>query len=248
MMTERDVHGLAAAYAVDAVDEQEREAFAAHLPACEPCQQQVAELTDAAAALSHGLEVQPPPELRDRVLRLVAGEAQGPIPDTGSDGDSDTTVVPLGPARWRHRRGKADGRRNRLVAAAAAVVVGVWGVSQTLASHPVDQVVNAEDAREYVSPDTPGLMLITSAWAGQAALRLPENLSAPPSGSVYQAWFISTDGEARSAGVLDGRASEDRLVLLEGPVLDATAVGLTVEPEGGSVQPTSDPVAVVALG
>ena len=36
----------------------------------------------------------------------------------------------------------------------------------------------------------------------------------------------------------------DQTVVLEGPPATATAVGITVEPEGGSEQPTSDPIAV----
>lgn len=257
-MNERDLHDLAAAYAVDAVDDEEREAFAAHLPSCEPCRQEVAQLTDAAAALSDGLQVQPPPELRDRVLGLIAAEAAGPQTPSGAqtpsgerahDGAAGGDVVPLTRARG-HRRPGAGSRRGWLVAAAAAVVVGVgaWGVSQTLAPDPLDRVVSAADAREYESTETPGLSVITSASADQAVLRLPEDLTPPPSGSVLQAWFITGDGEARSAGVLDVEETEDRSVLLDGSFAGAAVVGLTVEPEGGSSQPTTDPIGVIPLG
>ena len=37
---------------------------------------------------------------------------------------------------------------------------------------------------------------------------------------------------------------EDNQVVLEGDAAAATAVGITVEPEGGSPEPTSDPIAL----
>lgn len=255
-MTDEELHDLAAAYAVDAVDDAERTAFAAHLSSCVPCQQVVAELSDVAVSLSDGLQVDPPPGLRDRVLRQVAIEAtasgQGggeePVQDTGRAEEPGDRVVPLDPAR---RRGQQGGRRRSWLAAAAAVVVvgvGAWGVSQTLTPDGIDQVASAEDASEHAAPDTPGLRVITSASADRAVLRLPTDLTAPPAGSVYQAWFIGADGEVRSAGVLSDAALEDRSGLLEGAVSGATAVALSLEPQGGSEQPTTDPFAVVPLG
>ncbi|WP_134772106.1 anti-sigma factor [Ornithinimicrobium flavum] len=251
-MNERDLHDLAAAYAVDAVDDEEREAFAAHLPSCESCRQEVAQLTDAAATLSEGLEVPPPPELRDRVLGAVAAEAAGPRRASGDpdpDGAPRGDVVPLTRDR-RHRRAEGGHRRGWWAAAAAAVVVGVggWGVSQTLTPDPLDQVVSADDAQEYESEETPGLAVVTSKAADRAVLRLPEDLELPPSGSVLQAWFIDNEGQARSAGVLDAEAAQERSVLLDGSPSGAAVVGLTVEPDGGSAQPTTDPVGVVPLG
>lgn len=252
-MNERDLHDLAAAYAVDAVDDEEREAFAAHLPSCASCRQEVAQLSDAAAAFSEGLEVEPPPGLRDRVLGAVAAEAAGPR-DPARDHDragarGEDVVVPLDRAR-RERRTSGAPRRGWWVAAAAAVVVGVgaWGVSQTLTPDPLDRVVSASDAREYESPETPGLAVVTSEAADRAVLRLPEDLELPPSGSVLQAWFIDGEGQARSAGVLDEEATQERSVLLDGSPSGAAVVGLTVEPDGGSPQPTTDPVGVIPLG
>lgn len=262
-MTDEELHDLAAAYAVDAVDDAERTAFAAHLPSCVPCQQVVAELSDVAVSLSDGLQVDPPPGLRDRVLRQVAieatasgqaevssGQAGGeePVQDTDRDGDPREQVVPFDSAR--RRRGQQGGARNWLVAAAAVVVVGMgaWGVSQTLTPDGIDQVASAEDASEHTTPDAPGLTVITSASADRAVLRLPTDLTAPPAGSVYQAWFIDADGDVRSAGVLSDTALEDRSGLLEGAVSGATAVALSLEPQGGSEQPTTDPFAVVPLG
>ena len=47
-----DIHGLVGAYAVDAIDEQERSAFELHLAECPECQAEVASLQQAATQLS----------------------------------------------------------------------------------------------------------------------------------------------------------------------------------------------------
>ena len=39
----------------------------------------------------------------------------------------------------------------------------------------------------------------------------------------------------------------DQTVVLDGSAAEAVAVGITVEPEGGSEQPTTDPIAVFDL-
>ena len=40
----------------------------------------------------------------------------------------------------------------------------------------------------------------------------------------------------------------DNKVLLKGDAAKATGVGITVEPEGGSKQPTTEPIALFELG
>ena len=63
-----DVHSLVGAYAVDAIDEQERTAFEHHLAECPECMDEVASLRAAASSLSLVSEVTPPAALRDAVL------------------------------------------------------------------------------------------------------------------------------------------------------------------------------------
>jgi anti-sigma-K factor RskA len=63
-----DIHGLSGAYAVDALDTDERAAFEQHLAQCAECQAEVASLREAAAGLAALSETAPPPELRRAVL------------------------------------------------------------------------------------------------------------------------------------------------------------------------------------
>jgi anti-sigma-K factor RskA len=67
-----------------------------------------------------------------------------------------------------------------------------------------------------------------------------ENMPPPPAGKVYQLWLQTPEEDMVSAGLMPAKGNT---VLLDGDADDALAVGLSLEPEGGSPQPTE----VVAL-
>lgn len=243
-----EVHSLAAAYAVDAVDDAERLTFEAHLDSCAECREVVAEMSDAVMFLSEGQEVEPPPALRTRVLEMVAAEAASDAGGRTSAAPSAVTSLEAG--RERRERRRAGPRSWLLGAAAAAVIaVGTWGVLQGTGPDPIEQIVGAEDAAQHTADTDDGMVaVVTSAGSGQAVLQLPEGMQGPQEGSVYQAWFVHADGTARSAGVLSDEALAERADLLDGSTEGAVAVGLTVEPPGGSAEPTTEPFVVVPLG
>ena len=55
-MDDDGIHELAAGYALDVLDSDQRRAFEAHLPECESCRQAVASFAEAAAALAYAAE------------------------------------------------------------------------------------------------------------------------------------------------------------------------------------------------
>ncbi|MBO0842203.1 MAG: zf-HC2 domain-containing protein, partial [Nocardioides sp.] len=67
-----DVHALVGAYLLDALDDDERTDFEAHLAQCESCADEVGSLRAATAALADPLRSEPAPELRERVLAAAA--------------------------------------------------------------------------------------------------------------------------------------------------------------------------------
>ena len=73
-----------------------------------------------------------------------------------------------------------------------------------------------------------------------------EDMAAPPSGSVYELW-LRQDDELVPAGFMPD--SPDNQVLLSGDAATADAVGITVEPAGGSPtgEPTTEPIALFSL-
>lgn len=118
-----DLHDLTAAYALDALDADEAEAYERHLGQCEDCRTQLGELTASAATLAFGtVAPPPPPRLRTAILDAAAAER--------------SNVVPLLRRRWAARSAAVA------AAAAACVVVGiVVSVTQTTGARVVSAVV-----------------------------------------------------------------------------------------------------------
>ena len=72
-----DVHTLIGAYALDALEDDEREAFERHLAECEPCREEVVGFRRTAVRLAEAAAVVPPPRMRGRVLREIADDPPG---------------------------------------------------------------------------------------------------------------------------------------------------------------------------
>jgi anti-sigma-K factor RskA len=101
-----DLHELTAAYALDALDADESEAYERHLGQCEECREELAGLNETASALAFAtVAPAPPPRLRAAILEQAGSER--------------SNVIPLFRRRWV--------ARGLYVAAAAAacVVVGL---------------------------------------------------------------------------------------------------------------------------
>jgi anti-sigma-K factor RskA len=73
------------------------------------------------------------------------------------------------------------------------------------------------------------------------------DLPALPGTRVYQLWVMTAAGSARSAGLLASTSSGSTTTLLAGGVLPGDRLGVTVEPAGGTAQPTTTPVVVMPV-
>ena len=88
------LHDLIGAYAIDALDPDERATFEQHLTDCADCRQELAALSETLAQLSDDYAVEPPPALRDAVLSAVANlDSTDTAPD-GADADAPATPEP----------------------------------------------------------------------------------------------------------------------------------------------------------
>lgn len=232
-----DVHALVGAYAVDALDDLERAAFERHLAECAECREEVASLREAAALIAETTTAEPPPELRDRVLAGIA------------------TVRPLPPEVAPPTHGRRRTARF-LVAAAAAAVIGVGGVvvaqqpwegDSTVEISMADQVLQAPDAREskLEFKDGSSATVTHSDSLGRSVI-VTRDMAAPPAGKVFQLWYDQPGEGMVSAGVMP--VQPDLRYVLEGDAATATAVGITVEPEGGSTAPSGEPIALFDFG
>ena len=227
-MDAQDLHELTAAYALDALGADEAEAYEAHLAHCARCRDELAQLSEPAAALAWaGGPATPPPALRARILDAAARER--------------TKVVPLRRA-WLLRTTAAVAA----VAACTAVGLGIWAGSLLDSVHR-ERSARAADARAVEILADPASRRIHLAGAdgmvavdptGQGALML-KRLPPAPAGKTYEAWVI-VDGKARSAGIF-AAGSKTVVVHLRRPVPSGAIVAVTIERAGGSVQPTTQP-------
>ena len=224
-----DLHTLSGAYAIDALSAEEATEFQKHLDACPACRQEVRELQEAAARMGASEALAPPAQLKARVLAAAERQSQ---------------QRPL--ARQSQRSARRTPRAMpRILSAAAAVVLivaGAFGISQLQQPSDVERVFQAGDA-EVVRLSTANggkIRVAMSESLGEMAVDTDE-LPVLGDERVYQLWAI-TDGRPQSAGVLE---DPDKGAAMELPEPGAL-VAVTVEPGGGSEQPTSDPIVIVS--
>jgi anti-sigma factor RsiW len=231
-----DIHALSGAYAVDALDDTERTEFERHLAECAECRAEVASLRSTAALLAETTATTPPEGLRERVLADIA------------------TVRPLPPAVGTRTTRRRRFRLAPLAAAAALIAAVGTGVivtqpwsddtSQTPLS-AVDRVLRADDAERYSKTiDGSEATLVRSRSLNQAVL-LTKDMAPPPEGKVYELWLDHKGVGMVPAGLMAGGGEQQ--ILLEGDPATATGAGITVEPAGGSEEPTLPPVTLFAF-
>lgn len=261
---------LAELYALDAVTDEERRAIEQYISAAPESERTLffdrVRQARETLARTFRVEEEPPADLFDRIVAQLPAqdnhpEADDPAPAAGP------AAAPAGPSatgqpvagdelakarQRREERRRPSGTRRWLagVAAAAAIALGGVGVGSYLAdlNDPINQVVRAGDLRE-ASVDVAGggtaTLLISS--SEDAAVVKMNGVPAPPAGKVYQMWLIPKDGSAPvSQGLMDEEALSKPAVV-EG-ISSAAALGITVEPAGGSRSPTLPTVAAAPLG
>ncbi|MGJ0118822.1 anti-sigma factor domain-containing protein [Williamsia sp. MIQD14] len=160
-------------------------------------------------------------------------------------------------------------RRRRLamsVASAAAalllviggVVIGRSSVSTPEPSTPavaagsveleqLRAVMSAQDAEMHRTQLTgmPGTVVVASSRSMDTAVVLLDSAPVPANAQTYQLWLIGNAHAPKSAGLITD-ASASTPVIVHG--LDQSrTVGMTMEPRGGSPQPTGDVLAAVSI-
>lgn len=240
-----DLHSLSGAYALDALGDEERADFEQHLARCATCRDEVDSFGMVTPLLAETVAVAPPRALRSDVLAAIRTTRQDPppvpVPEPATEPVHEpATVTPL------RQRGR---RRWVALAAAAALVVGggvTWQVVDQATTSVSEEVAAAPDAQSWqvTAADGGTVRVVRSPGMGKAVLQV-HGLADPGDGRAYQAWLQDSSGEMTSAGMVPGTDGE---MLLQGDVAGAAGVGLSMEPAGGSQQPTTDPVALVELG
>lgn len=247
---EHELLDLAAAFALHAVSDDECRAIEASRATAATAirdhfDRDVRGYRQIMAAQSAATAVAPPAGLLDAVL----AKTQPPAPER-SDSEPTTAapVVSLDSARRR--------RRSRWVAAvsAAAAVVAITIAGVTVAQQPeapqqpiAAQVLTASDVRTSAAPiSTGGTATVLYSKDVNAAVLVMNDVAPPAPGTVYQMWLMGPDHPPQSMGVMDPAAVTPSTSATLPGIDSSTAVGLSLEPAGGSPQPT-DVFATITL-
>ncbi|MFD4569289.1 anti-sigma factor domain-containing protein [Streptomyces sp. NPDC058467] len=249
-LTRRELHSLAAPYALDALEPDERRRFERHLRRCTRCSAEVRALTEDAVRLAWSTAAPAPAALRERVLSAVRTTPQE-VPHQ----EAPHARAPRQPSRARVPRFRPLlAPLATTTAAAALVVASLFAVQATRTQDTLDQeraqareiahVLAAPDARATGERDAQGrgIGVVASASERRAVVTL-SGLGTPSGGRVHQLWLMRPNENPRSLGLFEG----DTPLVVDGLNTNATSLAVTVEPHGGSEQPTTTPVVQLAL-
>lgn len=221
-----EVSELLAAYALDALPDDERAEVSEHLSSCDR-HPELAELQAVGASLPHAApEMAPPPALKSRIMAEVRGQATRPATERPArEGGGLRGVVGL-------FRSPSFAYGLSAVLAAIVVALGVWVA-----------VLQSEDgAATYTLSGPAGVSGELVVSSDEVAVITVAGLDPLPAGQTYQVWIIDADGRPVHGGFLGITAEGEAVGTLVEDVSGASAVAVTVEPAGGSEQPTSDPI------
>lgn len=261
-MNDDRLHDLLGAYAIGAVDDDERAAVEALLARSPEARRELARLEHAVAALTDAEATRMPPEgAFDRLLGALRA-------DDDSDLDLDATAGPdaLPPLRLPPPDGGepqgvvvplASRRRwgPRVLAAAASIAVAALAATVVVQQRRLDDrgnasvvdraqaALTADGSRVGTLASDDGSLRVRAVVAPDGAGYLfADQLPALADGRTYQLWTV--DGPAPvSLGVLGDRP---RVVAFPAGV-DVTTLAITDEPVPGSTGPTSTPLVVGKL-
>jgi len=219
---------LATPYALHAVSDDERadiERRVALAPAgvADAFHNEVRAVRETLAVVSAATAVEPPAQVRDRVIAAVTPERR---------------KFP-----WR----------TTLLAAAAALVIGLGALTAGLSLRPAQTPSTAEQV--FAAPDVhtvsgaiPGGGTATVVFSREknAGVLVMNDVPPPKPGTVYQMWLID-DQAPTSAGTMDESAVSPSTTAVLPDLGDSTALAFTVEPGTGSAQPTTPIIAKLAL-
>jgi anti-sigma-K factor RskA len=252
------LHTLVGAYVMDAAPEADRAAFERHLTGCEPCREEVRGLREATARLAAAAAIEPRPELRDQTLGAAARLRQ--LPPLVASERGPRIAGPL--ARWTRLAGTVRESWLARAAITAAVILAVVVAALSLhltsmqhrlsadeqGNHAIAAIIGAPDAKMMTAKVRTGGMatVVMSHRAGELVFTASK-LSVLPPTRVYELWLMGPSGDKPAGMLPPPRGGMTGPMVVQG-LVHGDRLGLTVEPAGGSPQPTTSPIVVIGLG
>ncbi len=264
-----DLHTLTGVYALDALDTAREVArFERHLNRCDNCTSEVRGFRETATRLGLAATRQPPPALRTAVMADVARTRQLPAVDdrarharpvarltllprlaTAGAALGLAAAITLGVVlvntqnqlnRAHHQLSQAQGQLGQAQQQLSQAKRRLIATQAQLAA--INEVRTAADATLVTKATTiGGRVSVVKSASKQQIVVTATGLPPLRAGKVYQLWLIGVHGnKIRSEGLLAVHNGSSGPVLISG-VLPGDLFGITLEPRGGTVQPTVTP-------
>jgi hypothetical protein len=210
------------AYALGVAEDPERTEIREHLARqCPTCTHGVREAAAVVAAMSAlGQPAKPPRALRKRVIAMVGGSGGYRFGVWLPWGLAFVLALVLASVIIPARRQAADAGRFE----EALAILNDPSAKDVSFGEPAKPA----RGRVFVSPRR-GIALIAA------------NLPSITADRTFEMWVIPQSGKPIPAGTFRGEREGVAIYVHPGPVSAAAAVAVTVEPAGGSPQPTSTP-------
>jgi hypothetical protein len=215
-----------AAYMLGSLEPPEVAAFEKHLAGCDRCQARERWLRASVEVLPSSVEqIEPPPELRERLLDTVRREA-GVRPE------------PARPERSRSGRGLRAWLAS-LSLRPAAVLAGVaLLIAAGVAGYAVGQGGGGSETKTIAAHGRQGTGTIVR--TGDSGVLRVSNLPQRP-GRVYEVWLLE-DGKPVPSTLFQVHSDGTGAAGIPNGLDDSTQVMVTSEPSTGSTEPTQKPV------
>jgi anti-sigma-K factor RskA len=239
MMSHDEMLDNVALYALGVLPAREAANVAAHLQSCEECRAEYQLLSPAVTAIGYSAEADgrtagPSFTLKTRLMKQVRSSKPGRSAGAARSSASRWPAliaaacfaVAVGAGLWNASLRERLGRDESRIAQQSALIADV----------------TAPDAKRYAFGH--GSVVVR----GRNLYIAMHALAQPPKGKVYQAWTLPK-GSKKMAPSITFRpaASGETVIHLPVPANAIVAVAVSVEPAGGSKQPTTKPIALTLL-
>lgn len=239
-----------AAYALGTLDLDEIPALESHLKNCQDCQSELADYQSVTTGLLQSLPPQiPPPGLRRNLIAQLPSQRNLPLNllanifgqfSLGQVATAMVVVILLGlnifsNVQIRDLQRQQSALADRIANEQTAIAMLAYPSTQTL---PILADVQNLTGSMLVDKDQKTAVLVL--W----------NLPQLEFGQTYQIWLIDPDGKRTSGGLFipsDDQGYTTTTIQSPIPLGQYVGIGTTIEPAGGSEQPTGPRVLQVDL-
>jgi anti-sigma-K factor RskA len=234
-----------AAYLLGALEPAEAAELERHTDGCQRCQAEIRWMTPALHALPESIErLQPPPELRSRMMAEVRADAAAGDAAAREDRRSREPSLLARASNWLRDLGSGPMGRRQIagVASAALVVLVVAGIA---IGGGIGGSENGPEVRTFSTGHLPGVTATVVSKGDSGTLHLA-NIRQLPDDRVLEAW-VQRNGDVEPVRALFVPDRQGRASTVIANMRDVDLVMVTSEPKGGTSAPTSSPIVSVPI-